>query len=96
MQINFMQHCLHWVGSDPVQISLSPLPVNPVGLLDVFGHDGDSLDMDGAQVDVLQQIHKLSLAGLLQRHNSQTLEAQVGPEVLRDLTDQVLEGQLPD
>ena len=52
--------------------------------------------MDCAQVGVLKQTNKVSLAGLLQSHDGRALEAQIGLEVLGDLTDQTLEGQLAD
>jgi hypothetical protein len=52
--------------------------------------------MDGAQVGVLKQTDEVSLAGLLEGHDSRALEAQVSLEVLCDLTDQTLEGQLAD
>ena len=52
--------------------------------------------MDGAQVGVLEEADQVSLAGLLQSHDGGALEAQVGLEVLGDLPDQALEGQLAD
>ncbi len=52
--------------------------------------------MDGAQVGVLEEPDEVGLAGLLERHDGGALEAQVGLEVLGDLADQALEGQLPD
>ena len=64
--------------------------------MDVLGHDGDTLGVDGAQVGVLEQTYKVGLAGLLEGHDSRRLEPEVGLEVLGDLTDQALEGQLPD
>ena len=64
--------------------------------LDVLGHDGHTLGMDGAQVGVLKQTNQVSLGGLLQGHDSRGLEAEVSLEVLGNLTDQTLEGQLPD
>ena len=67
-----------------------------MGQLDVLGHDGDSLGVDGAQVGVLKQTNQVSLAGLLKSHDGRALEAQVGLEVLSDLSDQTLEGQLAD
>ena len=45
---------------------LSALPTDTTCQLDVFGHDGDTLGMDGAQVGVLKQTHQVGLAGLLQ------------------------------
>ncbi len=77
-------------------LSLSPLSADAAGQLDVFGHDGDPLGVDGAQVGVLEQADQVSLAGLLQSHDGGALEAQVGLEVLSDLPHQALEGQLAD
>ncbi len=77
-------------------MSLSALSADAAGQLDVFGHDGDSLGVDGAQVGVLKQTDQISLAGLLQGHDSGALEAQVRLEVLSDFSHQTLEGQLAD
>ena len=52
--------------------------------------------MDGAQVGVLKQSNKVSLAGLLKSHDSRALEPQVRLEVLGDLSHQTLEGQLEE
>ena len=57
------------------------------------GHDGDA---DGALVRVLKATDQVSLTGLLQGHDGRALEAQVRPEVLGDLADEKLEGQLAD
>ncbi|KAI1239062.1 hypothetical protein IHE44_0012170 [Lamprotornis superbus] len=76
--------------------NLCTLAADAPGQLDVLGHDGDALGMDGAQVGVLEEPHQVSLAGLLQRHDGRALEAQVGLEILRDLAHQALEGQLAD
>ena len=75
---------------------LGALSADTAGQLDVLGHDGDTLGVDGAQVGVLEETHQVSLAGLLQSHDGGALEAQVGLEVLGDLADQTLEGQLAD
>lgn len=64
--------------------------------LDVLGHDGDALGVDGAQVRVLEQTNEVGLARLLQSHHCRALEAQVRLEVLCDLADETLEGQLAD
>jgi hypothetical protein len=76
--------------------NLSTLSTDTAGKLDVLGHDGDTLGVDGAQVGVLKQTDEVSLAGLLEGHDGRALEAQVSLEVLGDLTDQALEGQLAD
>ncbi|XP_054669282.1 uncharacterized protein LOC129201702 [Grus americana] len=72
------------------------LTADAAGQLDVLGHDGDALGVDGAEVGVLEEPHQVGLARLLQRHHGRALEAQVGLEVLRDLAHQALEGQLAD
>ena len=75
---------------------LGTLPTDSAGKLDVLGHDGDTLGVDGAQVGVLEETHKVSLAGLLESHDSRGLEPEVSLEVLGDLSHQTLEGQLAD
>jgi hypothetical protein len=57
--------------------------------------------MDSTQVGVLKKTHKKGLGSLLQRQYGHGLEAQVVLQMLRryvlgDLTDQPLEGSLPD
>jgi len=52
--------------------------------------------VDGAQVGVLEERDKVSLNGLLESTDSRGLEAEIGLEVLSDLTDQTLEGELSD
>ena len=76
--------------------SLSTLSTDSPGQLDVLGHDGHPLGVDGAQVGVLEQANQVGLAGLLEGHHGGALEPQVGLEVLGDLPHQALEGQLAD
>ena len=52
--------------------------------------------MDGAQVGVLKQGDEVGLYGLLESTDGGGLEAEVGLEVLGNLTDQTLEGELAD
>ena len=52
--------------------------------------------MDGSQVGVLKEAHQVSLSSLLEGQHSAALKTQVSLEVLGDLTNQALEGQLPD
>uniref|UniRef100_A0A8R7PXA5 Uncharacterized protein n=1 Tax=Triticum urartu TaxID=4572 RepID=A0A8R7PXA5_TRIUA len=73
-----------------------PLPADAAGELDVLGHDGDALGVDGAEVGVLEEPDEVRLGGLLQRGHGGALEAEVGLEVLRDLPHQPLERQLAD
>ena len=52
--------------------------------------------MDGAQVGVLEERDEVGLDGLLQSTDGGRLEAKVRLEVLGDLTNKTLEGQLAD
>ena len=64
--------------------------------LDVLGHDGHTLGVDGAQVGVFEKSYQIGFAGLLQSHDSRALEAKIGLEILGDFTYQTLEWQLAD
>ena len=75
---------------------LSSLSTDTASQLDVLGHDGHTLGVDGAQVGVLEKSDKVGLAGFLEGHNGRALETQVGLEILGNLTNQTLEGQFPD
>ena len=75
---------------------LSTLSTDSPGELDVLGHDGDPLGVDGAQIGILKESDEVSLAGLLESHDGGALEPQVSLEVLGDLPDQTLEGELAD
>ena len=77
-------------------LNSGPLTPDPPGELNIFGHDGDPLGMDGAQVGVLEQPHQVSLACLLKSHHGRTLEPEVGLEILGNLPHEALEGQLTD
>ena len=83
-------------GVKAVLLYLSSLSTDTASQLDVLGHDGDPLGVDGAQVGVLEQTNQVGLAGLLESHNSRALEPQVSLEVLCDLPDKTLERQLAD
>merc|ERR1712099_112207 len=56
----------------------------------------DALGLDGAQVGVFEERDQVGLNGLLQSADGRALEAEVGLEVLGDLTNQTLERQLAD
>ena len=77
-------------------LNLSALAADPARQLDVLGHDGHPLGVDGRQVGVLEEADQVGLGRLLEGQDGGRLEAQVGLEVLRDLADQALEGQLAD
>ena len=77
-------------------IHLCSLSADSAGQLNVLGHDGDALGMDGAQVGVFKQTNKVSLASFLKGHNSGALETQIGLEILSDFSHKTLEGQFAD
>jgi len=75
---------------------LRALATDPPGQLNVLGHDGDTLGVDGAQVGVLEQANQVSLRCFLKSSDGCRLETKICLEVLSDLTNQTLEGQLAD
>ncbi len=75
---------------------LGALAADTTGKLDVLGHDGNTLGVDGAQVRVLEEANEVGLGGLLEGEDGGSLEAEVGLEVLGDLADETLEGELAD
>ena len=52
--------------------------------------------MDGAEIGVLKEANHEGLGCLLEGEDGRGLEAEVGLEVLGDLTDEALEGGLAD
>ena len=76
--------------------SLTALTTEAAGELDILGLDGDTLGVDGAQVGVLEEGDEVRLDRLLERTDGGGLEAQVGLEVLSNLADETLEGELAD
>merc|ERR1719402_1797863 len=92
---NLLTH-VEYIDETCARYELGPLASDPPGKLDVLGHDGDSLGMDGTEVGVVEQSHEVSLAGLLESSHSGRLEPQVGLKILSNFTHQSLEGKLPD
>merc|ERR1711936_726334 len=66
------------------------------GQLDILGHDGDTLGVDGAQVGIFEKTNQVSFGSFLESHDGTGLEPQVSLEVLGDFTDKTLEGQFAD
>ena len=73
---------------------LSSLASDAAGKLDVLGHDGDTLGVNGTQVGVLEEANKVRFGRLLQSHEGRGLESQLGLEILRNLPHKALEGKL--
>ena len=82
---------LYFNTEQMIWLSSSPLTTDPPGQLDILGHDGHPLGVDGAKVGVLEQAHQVGLACLLQGHHSRALEPQISLEVLSNLTNEALE-----
>lgn len=64
--------------------------------MEVLGLDGDSLGVDGSQVGVLEERDEVRLGSLLESHDGRRLESEIGLEVLGNLSDESLEGELSD
>ncbi len=67
-----------------------------VGKLNVLGHDGAMLGMDGTQVGVLKETNQVCLRSLQESYDGRGLEMEVSLEVLGNFADKVPEGQLTD
>ncbi|KAJ8023378.1 hypothetical protein HOLleu_35804 [Holothuria leucospilota] len=52
--------------------------------------------LDGAKVGVFEEAGEVGFAGFREGHDGGALESQLGLEVLSDLADEALEGQLAD
>ena len=76
--------------------SLRTLAAQPSGKGKIFGLDSDTLGVDRGKVGVFKEGDEVSLGGLLKSHDGRGLETQVGLEVLGNLADETLEGELPD
>ena len=73
---------------------LTAFSADTTSKLDILGHDGNPLGVDGAEIGVLKETNQVRLRCLLKSHNSGRLESQVSLEILSDFTDQTLEGKL--
>jgi hypothetical protein len=75
---------------------LSALSADATSQLNVLGHDGHALRVNGAQVGVLEQTDQVGFSSLLEGSDGGRLKAEIGLEVLSNLTNQALEGQLAE
>ena len=78
------------------ETSSSPLSPDTTSKLDILGHDGNSLGVDGTEIGILEEPHEVGFGGFLQSEHSRALEAEIRLEVLCDLTHEALEGELSD
>ena len=79
-----------------VSLDLGPLAADSAGELDILGHDGDALGVDGAEVGIFEETDQVRLGRLLEGADGRRLEPEIRLEVLGDLADETLEGQLAD
>ena len=56
---------------------LEPLATDPPSKMNVFGHYGHTLRMDGTQIGVLKETHKVCFCCLLQSKHRMALETQI-------------------
>ena len=58
-----------WVSDELPRRSLGAFATDSASQLDVLGHDGDSLGVDGAEVGVFEESDEVGLAGFLESHD---------------------------
>ena len=75
-------------------MSLGALSTDAAGELDVLGHDGDALGVDGAEVGVLEDADDVGLGGFLEGQKGLRLEPELMIHIGGDSPDQTLEGRL--
>ena len=90
----FVSYMVLDVWEERRSVGLSPLATDAPGQLDVLGHDGDTLGVDGSQVGVLKETHEVGLSSLLEGKDGGRLETEISLEVLGNLPHQALEGEL--
>jgi hypothetical protein len=75
---------------------LRALSADAAGKLNILRHDCDTLGVDSTQVGILKETNEVGLGGFLEGQNGRSLETKIGLEILGNLTDKTLEGQLAD
>jgi histone H3 len=75
---------------------LRSLTTDTAGELDILGHDSHTLGVDSTQVGIFEKTNQVSLSSFLEGQDGRSLESKIGLEILGDLTDKTLEGQLAD
>ena len=75
---------------------LRPLSADAAGELNILGHNGHALGVDGTQVGVLEESDEVGFRGLLEGEDCGSLETKVALEILGDLSHETLEGKLAD
>ena len=73
---------------------LASLTADAACELNVFGHDSHTLGVNGAQVRIFKKTYQVGLSSFLEGQDGRPLKPEITLEILRNLTDQALEGQL--
>ena len=71
------------------KLNLSPFPTDAASELDILGHDGHALGVDGTQVGVLEEPNQVSFARFCSCHNGRILKPQLSHEISRYVTNQI-------
>jgi hypothetical protein len=77
-------------------VYLRSLSTDAAGQLNILRHDSNTLGVDGTQVGIFKESYKVGLGGFLKGQDGRSLESKITLEVLGNLTDKTLEGQLAD
>ena len=75
---------------------LSSLTSDSSSELNILSHDSDTLGVDRSKVGVLEKTDEVSLSSLLEGQYCAGLESEISLEVLCNLSDETLEGELSD
>ena len=67
-----------------------------LGKLEISGHDGNSLGVDGAEVGVLEEGDEVGLGGFLEGEHGGALESEFLLELVGDFSYESLEGEFSD
>jgi len=75
---------------------LDPLAADPPSEFDVLNHDGNTLRMQGAEIGILKETHKIALGCFLKGSNRGRLKSNTNLYVLSDLSDEPSKRNLPN
>ena len=77
-------------------VVLGAFATDTTSQLDILGHDGNTLCVDGTQVGIFEKTHQVRFGGFLEGQDGRSLESEITLEILGNLTNQTLEGKLSD
>lgn len=88
--------CVYLYAVYRICVHLRSFSSDTSGELDIFGHNGDTLGVDGAKIGIFEESDEVGFSCFLEGKDGLGLEAKVGLEVLSDFSDQSLERQFTD